>query len=52
MTMLVFEFKAYGKSAQIAAVYNAILTTKLIRNSCILLGMDVKNTAKNDLHEY
>jgi putative transposase len=50
--MLVFEFKAYGKSAQIAAVDNAIRTAKFIRNSCIRLWMDVKATGKNDLQKY
>ncbi|MEH2206727.1 MAG: hypothetical protein V7K53_22060 [Nostoc sp.] len=51
MTMLVFEFKAYEKSAQITAVDNAILTVKFIQNSCIWLWMNIKNTAKKDLHK-
>jgi putative transposase len=50
--MLVFEFKAYGKEAQFAAVNDAIRTAKFIRNSCIRLWMDVKNTGKNDLQKY
>jgi putative transposase len=50
--MLVFEFKAYGKSAQFAAVDDAIRTAKFIRNSCIRLWMDVKGTGKNDLQKY
>ncbi|MEH1855750.1 MAG: transposase [Nostoc sp.] len=50
--MLVFEFKAYGKSAQLTAVDDAIRTAKFIRNSCIRLWMDVKGTAKNDLQKY
>jgi putative transposase len=50
--MLVFEFKAYGKSAQLAAIDDAIRTAKFIRNSCIRLWMDVKNTGKNDLQKY
>jgi putative transposase len=50
--MLVFEFKAYGKSAQFAAVDEAIRTAKFIRNSCIRLWMDVKGTGKNDLQKY
>jgi len=50
--MLVFEFKAYGKSAQIAAVGDAIRTAKFIRNSCIRLWMDVRGTGKNDLQKY
>jgi putative transposase len=50
--MLVFEFKAYGKAAQLAAVDDAIRTAKFIRNSCIRLWMDVKGTGKNDLQKY
>ena len=50
--MLVFEFKAYGKSAQLAAIDDAIRTAKFIRNSCIRLWMDVKSTSKNDLQKY
>ena len=50
--MLVFEFKAYGKSAQLIAVDDAIRTAKFIRNSCIRLWMDVKGIGKNDLQKY
>jgi putative transposase len=50
--MLVFEFKACGKSAQLVAVDDAIRTAKFIRNSCIRLWMDVKGTGKNDLQKY
>ncbi|BDI18400.1 transposase [Nostoc cf. commune SO-36] len=50
--MLVFEFKAYGKSPQLTAIDNAIRTAKFIRNSCIRLWMDVKGTGKNDLQKY
>ena len=50
--MLVFEFKAYGKSAQLVAIDDAIRTAKFIRNSCIRLWMDVKGTGKNDLQKY
>ena len=50
--MLVFEFKAYGKSAQLTAVNDAIRSAKFIRNSCIRLWMDVKGTGKNDLQKY
>ncbi|QSV62256.1 MAG: transposase [Dolichospermum sp. DL01] len=50
--MLVFEFKAYGKSAQIKAVGDAIRTAQFIRNSCIRLWIDAKNTGKNDLNKY
>ncbi|BBD62951.1 transposase, IS605 OrfB family protein (plasmid) [Nostoc sp. HK-01] len=50
--MLVFEFKAYGKSTQLAAIDDAIRTAKFIRNSCIRLWMDVQGTSKNDLQKY
>ncbi len=50
--MLVFEFKAYGKSAQLKAVDEAIRTAQFIRNSCIRLWMDVKGIGKNDLQKY
>jgi putative transposase len=50
--MLVFEFKAYGKLAQVMAVDDAIRTAKFIRNSWIRLWIDVKGTGKNDLQKY
>jgi putative transposase len=50
--MLIFEFKAYGKSIQLTAVDEAIRTAKFIRNSCIRLWMDNPKTGKNDLQKY
>ena len=50
--MLVFEFKAYGKSVQLTAVEDAIRAAKFIRNSCIRLWMDNKDIGKNDLQKY
>ncbi|MEH2318625.1 hypothetical protein [Nostoc sp.] len=50
--MLVYEFKAYGKSAQLSAIDDAIRTAKFIRNRCIRLWMDLKGTGKNDLQKY
>jgi putative transposase len=50
--MLVFEFKAYGKSLQLTAIDDAIRTGQFIRNSCIRLWMDVKDIGKNDLQKY
>ena len=50
--MLVFEFKAYGKSKQYLAVNEAIRTAQFVRNSCIRLWMDNKKTGKNDLQKY
>lgn len=46
--MLVFEFKAYGKSAQLTAIDDAIRTAKFIRNSCIRLWMDANKEDKID----
>jgi len=51
-TMLVLEFKTYGKSSQFSAVEEAIRTAQFIRNRCIRLWMDVKGTGKNDLQKY
>jgi putative transposase len=50
--MLVFEFKAYGKSNQFNAVDEAIRTAKFVRNSCIKYWMDNKKVGKNDLNKY
>lgn len=50
--MLVFEFKAYGSSAQLVAINDAIRTAQFIRNSCIRLWMDAKDIGKNDLQKY
>jgi putative transposase len=50
--MLVFEFKAYGKSVQLTAIDDAIRTAQFIRNSCIRLWMDIQGIGKNDLQKY
>ena len=50
--MLVFEFKAYGKSNQFTAVDEAIRTAKFVRNSCIRYWMDNKKVDKYDLNKY
>jgi len=50
--MLVFEFKAYGKSNQFKAVDEAIRTAKFVRNSCLRYWMDNKKVGKNDLNKY
>lgn len=50
--MLVFEFKAYGKSNQFTAVDQAIRTAKFVRNSCIRYWMDNKKVGKYDLNKY
>ncbi len=48
-SMLVFEFRAYGKSEQFAAIDEAIRTVQFIRNKCIRLWMDEPKTNKYDL---
>ncbi|MGB8688851.1 MAG: transposase, partial [Microcoleus sp.] len=50
--MLVFEFKAYGKSNQIAAVNEAIRTAQFVRNSCLRYWMDNQKIDKYDLNKY
>jgi len=50
--MLVFEFKAYGKSKQFSAVDEAIRTAKFVRNSCLRYWMDNRKVGKNDLNKY
>jgi putative transposase len=50
--MLVFEFKAYGKSAQFTAVDEAIRTAKFVRNSCLRYWMDNPKIDKYDLNKY
>ena len=50
--MLVFEFKAYGKSNQFSAVDEAIRTGKFVRNSCLRYWMDNRKVGKNDLNKY
>ena len=50
--MLVFEFKAYGKPLQFAAVDEAIRTAQFVRNSCIRYWMDNKKVDKYDLNKY
>ncbi len=50
--MLVFEFKAYGKSNQFSAVDEAIRTAQFVRNSCLRYWMDNQKMNKNDLNKY
>ena len=38
--MLVFEFQAYGNTAQFNAIDEAIRTMQFVRNKCLRLGMD------------
>lgn len=50
--MLVFEFKAYGKASQLAAVSEAIRTAQFVRNSCLRYWMDNPKINKYDLNKY
>jgi len=50
--MLVFEFKAYGKLQQFAAIDEAIRVVQFIRNKCIRLWMDNPKINKYDLSKY
>ena len=50
--MLVFEFKAYGKSSQFTAVDEAIRTAQFVRNSCLRYWMDNRKIDKYDLNKY
>ncbi len=49
--MLVFEFKAYGKSSQFAAIDDAIRTAQFIRSKAIRFWMDNKGARQNDLQK-
>jgi putative transposase len=50
--MLVFEYKAYGKSSQFNAVEEAIRTVQFIRNKAIRLWMDGQAKSCYDLNKY
>jgi putative transposase len=47
--MLVFEFRAYAKSAQFVAIDDAIRATQFIRNKCIRFWMDNPKVGKYEL---
>jgi putative transposase len=50
--MLVFEFKAKGKTTQYSAIDEAIRTAQFVRNKCIRYWMDNKNVGQKDLYRY
>jgi putative transposase len=50
--MLVFEFKAYGRSSQYDAVAEAIRTAQFVRNSCLRYWIDNPKKNKYDLNKY
>ncbi|MEQ8757252.1 MAG: transposase [Coleofasciculus sp. G1-WW12-02] len=50
--MLVFEFKAKGKTAQYLAIDEAILTAQFVRNKCIRYWMDNEGVGQKDLYRH
>ena len=49
--MLVFEFKAYGKNSQFAAIDDAIRTCQFVRNKALRFWMDNPKATKYDLNK-
>jgi putative transposase len=49
--MLVFEFRAYAKSAQFVAIDEAIRATQFIRNKCIRYWIENPKVSKYDLNK-
>lgn len=52
ITMLVLEFKAYGKASQFTAIEEAIRVTQFIRNKSVRLWMDGGAKSCFDLNRY
>ncbi|MFZ1027792.1 MAG: transposase [Limnoraphis robusta] len=50
--MIIFEFKAKGKTSQYQAIDEAIRTSQFIRNKCIRYWMDNRGVSKADLSKY
>ncbi|EGJ34219.1 hypothetical protein LYNGBM3L_21590 [Moorena producens 3L] len=50
--MIVLQFKAIGKQKQYLAIEEAMITAKIVRNSCIRYWMDNKGVGKLDLNKY
>jgi len=50
--MLVFEFKAKGKTTQYSAIDEAILTAQFVRNKCIRYWMDNEDVGQKDLYRH
>ena len=49
--MLVFEFKAYGKNSQFAAIDDAIRTCQFVRNKALRFWIDNPKATKYDLNK-
>lgn len=52
LTMLVLEFKVYGKSKQFSAVDEALRTVQFIRNKALRFWMDGLGKTQYDLNKY
>ena len=52
MSMLVFEFKAYGKENQLAAIDEAIRTCQFVRNKTLRFWIDNPKVTKYDLNKH
>ncbi len=50
--MVVFEFKAKGKTTQYAAINEAIKTAQFVRNKCIRFWMDNPGVGQKQLYRY
>jgi len=52
ISMLVFEFKAYGKKQQFSAIDEALRTVQFIRNKALRFWMDGLGKSQYDLNKY
>ncbi|MEA5521979.1 transposase [Limnoraphis robusta] len=50
--MIVYEFKAKGKSHQYKAIDEAIRTAQFVRNSCLRYWMDNRGLGRKELYRY
>ncbi len=50
--MIVFEFKAQGKTTQYAAIDEAIKTAQFVRNKCIRFWMDNRGVGQKELYRH
>ncbi len=50
--MLVFEFKAKGKTTQYSAIDEAIQTAQFVRNKCIRYWMDNRGVGQKELYRH
>ena len=50
--MLIYEYKLDGTDPQEAAIEEAIRVTQFIRNKCLRLWMDIRETGSADLQRY